>query len=179
MKPDNNFQSYAGVSDLTVVNQEYSPDDPSNIDDVLKISHSERITFIKCDINPKGGNREDGVDVMNNSKNIRFSECSVGCGKYAFTIKGGSNFVWLDNVVIHGKHGIEGVDIDIGNFSSTVPDDKTGIVMLDNVTRKDGKPVRVRVGWASYPVITGGNVKVLFWQSLILKAYVAFKRLIA
>ena len=68
------------------------------------------------------------------------------------------------------------VDIDIGNYSSTVPDAKTGRIMLISVTRTDGKPVRVRVGFAEDPLIVGGNVKVLRCQSLALKLYVWFRR---
>jgi hypothetical protein len=41
-----------------------------------------------------------------------------------------------------------------------------------NCKRSDGLPVRVRVGWADRPVVIGGNVKILFWQSLMLKVYV-------
>ena len=180
LEPDKNFKSFCDESDRTIADQLFSPDDPTEWDDIVKVSHCEGLTFRHCIINPEGGNREDGVDIMRKSHLIEFYNCRVGTGKrYAFTIKGGSDMISLANVTVTGRQGTEGVDIDIGNFSHTLPNVKTGRVYLDNVGRSNGQPVTVRVGWAPWPVVTGGNVKVLFWASMGLKLYVLFKRLFA
>jgi hypothetical protein len=177
MKPDNN---YFIVSDLFL--KEYSDlvvsaPNPADYDDIFKISGSSNITVRDCTINPDGGNREDGVDIMRYSKFVEFNWCKVGAGKkYAFTVKGGSNSVTIrDTTSTRGGGNWERVDIDIGNWSTTTPA-KTGVVTIDHVTRTDGKPVRVRVGWADKPVVIGGNVHILFWQSLGLKIYCLVRR---
>ena len=78
--------------------------------------------------------------------------------------------------IIRGGGSIEKVDIDIGNYSDNAKG-KTTDVRIVNCRRSDGKPIRVRVGWADRPVVIGGNVKILFWQSLLLKIYVYIKNL--
>ncbi len=80
-----------------------------------------------------------------------------------------------DCTITRGGGNWERVDIDIGNWSTTTPA-KTGVVTIDHVTRTDGKPVRVRVGWADKPVIIGPKVHILFWQSLGLKIYCLVRR---
>jgi len=178
LAPDKNFASFADESDRTIGDELFAPQNPAEWDDIVKVSHCDGLTFRNCIINPLGGNREDGVDVMRKSRHVEFYNCRVGCGnRYAFTIKGGSEMISLANVTITGRRGKEGVDIDIGNFSHTLPNAKTGLVYLDNVARSDGSAVTVRVGWATKPAITGGNVKILFWASIGLKLYVLFKRL--
>lgn len=178
LEPDRNFKSFCDESNRTVADELFAPDNPSEWDDVVKVSHCEGFTFRNCIINPEGGNREDGVDVMRKSRHVEFYNCRVGAGnRYAFTIKGGSEMISLVNVTITGRRGKEGVDIDIGNFSHTLPNVKTGLVYLDNVSRANGEAVRVRVGWAPNPSVVGGNVKILFWASIGLKLYVLFKRL--
>ncbi len=178
--PDINYKSYADQSGVRVSYGTFAPENPGLYDDILKVSHCDNAVFADCIVNPDGGNREDGVDVMRDSYDVSFNRCRVGAGdKYAFTIKGGSNMIFLTDVVItRPGGGWERVDIDLGNYSSTTPNSKTGRVVLTNLRREDGKPVRVRVGWADRPYISEGNVKVLFWQSIFLKIYVAVRRLI-
>jgi hypothetical protein len=113
-----------------------------------------------------------GSDVLLKHSRVRAGK------RYAITIKGGS-VARVENVIIWGPRGTEGVDIDIGNYNHVQPNRKTPTSDLVNVTREDGKPVLVRVGFASKPVIIGGNCKILFWQSLGLKVYVLFKRLLS
>lgn len=179
-KPDNNYRSIADRIDVRVINEVITPPlgTAGQYDDILKFSNVQYGLIDNCIINSDGGNREDGVDIMRYCKNLLFSHCRVGAGKkYAFTIKGGSDFIYLENVSITRRGGgWERVDIDIGNYSSTVPDAKTGIVFLRNVTALDGKPVRVRVGWADRVVVEGGNVEILRCQSLALKVYVWLMR---
>ncbi len=175
MKPDVNYCAYADQDGVEINGGVIESLTPTEYDDILKLSNCTRVRVSQCAINPNGGNREDGVDIMRGSHDVVLNECDVGAGaKYAFTIKGGSRDVLLRRVVIT-RPG-RWVDIDIGNYSSTVPDAKTGRVVLESVTRSDGKPVRVRVGFADDPVVIGGNVTVLRCQSLALKAYVWFRR---
>jgi hypothetical protein len=173
-------KNYLSISDQHIYNLEgvdISPVDAREYDDILKISGSTNVRIRSCFINRYGGNREDGVDIMRLCRDVIIEDCSIRAGgKYAVTIKGGSSKIWLTDVIIVGSRGSEGVDIDIGNYNHVVPNAKTGKVVLENVTREDGQPVRVRVGFAEKPLVIGGNVKILFWQSLALKAYVWFKR---
>lgn len=178
---DDNYLSVANetgvrMEGVTIDADVSSPD----YDDILKVSNVQDAEFAYCVVNLTGGNREDGVDVMRYSHDVRFYGCRVGAGqKYAFTIKGGSDQIEIrDSLIIRPGGGWERVDIDIGNYSSTVPDARTGMVILRNVQRLDGKPLRVRVGWADRPLILQdpSTVHVLFWQSLALKVYVWFRR---
>lgn len=175
MKPDVNYCAYSDQDGVEINGGEIESLTPTEYDDILKLSNCTRVRVSRCVINSIGGNREDGVDIMRGCRDVVFNECDVGAGeRYAFTLKGGSQDILLRRVSIT-RPG-RWVDIDIGNYSSTVPDAKTSKVMLISVTRSDGKPVRVRVGFADDPVIVGGNVKVLRCQSLALKAYVWFRR---
>lgn len=98
--------------------------------------------------------------------------CTLKAGKYAVTIKGGCYDITLDDVVIERPaQGWEGVDIDIGNRSHNALGRTRGVV-LSNVRRADGKPVRVRVGWADMPVVRDSNVKILRVQSMLLRWFV-------
>lgn len=177
---DKNYLSIADetgvrMTDATIDAGQLSP----TYDDILKISNVQNAVLDSCSINSTGGNREDGVDIMRYSTHVILSNCTVGAGqKYVFTVKGGSDLVEIrDTLITRPGGGWERVDIDIGNYSTTVPDARTGLVIIRNVKRLDGKPVRVRVGWADRPMIVPSEgVKVLFWQSLALKAYVWFRR---
>jgi hypothetical protein len=173
---DVNFRSVSDTTDVNIIDEVIDAPSPSQFDDILKISCALRVNVTNTTINSRGGNREDGVDIMRISEDIYFKNCEVGAGqKYAFTIKGGSSRITLQDVTItRPGGGIERVDIDLGNFSDRDYGPTTKIT-LTNVTRSDGKPVRVRVGNAEAPLIIGGNVKVLILQSLALKLYVWIK----
>jgi hypothetical protein len=176
--PDLNYKSYADLQNLAVCDEIFAPINPENYDDIFKLSNVQDAIVSNCIINPHGGNREDGVDMMRYCERIKMADCQVGAGKkYAFTIKGGCNDIVLENIVItrHGG-GWERVDIDIGNYSGTVPDARTGRVILRELHASDGKPVRVRVGWAKEVIVEGGNVEMLRCQSLGLKVYVQVMR---
>ena len=175
---DKNYKSYADEQNVVIQNETIDAPNPENYDDILKLSHVEGANINNCIINPSGGNREDGIDIMRFCRSIYIGNCQVGAGKlYAFTIKGGSSQIDLSNVtIIRGGGSIEKVDIDIGNYSENAKG-KTTDVRIVNCKRSDGLPVRVRVGWADRPVVIGGNVKILFWQSLLLKIYVYIKNL--
>lgn len=173
---DVNYRSIADTTDVNIIDEVIDAPSPSQFDDILKISCASRVNVTNTAINLRGGNREDGVDIMRISEDINFRNCDVGAGaKYAFTIKGGSSRISLQDVTItRPGGGIERVDIDLGNFSDRDYGPTTKVALI-NVTRLDGKPVRVRVGNADAPQIIGGNVKVLIIQSLALKLYVWIK----
>lgn len=181
-KPDENYLSYADVQNDVMQSLHHlnvSPAFAEQYDDLLKISHCRNMAFRHLVVAPGGRQREDAVDIMRFSRDIAISSARLRGGKYVVTIKGGSRDIALVDVLIERPaNGREGVDIDIGNFSHNALG-RTGAVLLANVSRSDGKPVRVRVGWADEPVIVGGNVKVLRFQSLLLKAYVLVKAFLA
>ena len=179
--PDKNYLSFADrereTHELVILCPEIDGERSEDYDDILKISHCREFTFRDCHVCPEGLQREDGVDIMRFSRTIAFFNSRVAAGRrYAFTIKGGSSEILLRNVIITRPGRF--VDIDLGNYSHNA-DGKTGKVTLDNVVRADGKPVRVRVGWADQPIVIGGNVKILVVQSYLLKIYVHAKRLLA
>lgn len=181
-KPDLNHLSYADVQNDEMVvlhHLNVSPPDAEKYDDLLKVSHCRNMTFRHLVVAPNGMQREDAVDIMRFSRDIVLDGAILRGGKYVMTIKGGSRDIQLHDVLIERPaSGGEGVDIDIGNFSHNALG-RTGRVVLRDVLRSDGKPVRVRVGWADEPVIVGGNVKILRFQSLLLKAYVFVKAWLA
>ena len=181
-KPDENYLSYADVQndELQFLHHlNVSPAFAEQYDDLLKISRCRNMVFRHLVVAPNGRQREDAIDIMRFSRDVYIDGAILRGGKYVVTIKGGSCEILLNDVLIERPaNGREGVDIDIGNFSHNALG-RTGRVVLRNVLRSDGKPVRVRVGWADEPVIIGGNVKVLRFQSLLLKAYVYVKAFLA
>lgn len=74
-------------------------------------------------------------------------------------------------MLIKGERGKEGIDIDLGNYSDSNMI-KTTNVILHNVRREDGEPVRIRVGHADKPIVINSKVKILFWWSIAIKIYV-------
>lgn len=164
--PDRNYRSYADVSGVFLNGEDIAPPDPANWADTLKFSNARDVNVQGCTVL---GSTEDCVDIMRGSHDIVISGCTMfPAGKYAFTIKGGSHDIMIVDTVIFGE-GSE-TDIELGNWTA-VNFDKSYRIVLDNVTRSDGKPVRVRVGHAQKPTIIGGNVKIDHFGSLLLKAY--------
>lgn len=169
-KPDVNYRSIADVQDVLIENERISPIFADDFDDVLKLSNARNITVRNCVVL---GGREDAVDMNRHCQNVLIEDCLVGAGKqYAFTIKGGCSRITLRNVIITPRGG--SIDIDLGNWSDQSKE-PTRLVHLHNVTRVDGKPVRVRVGNADKPTISGGNVEVLGAESFWLRVYLVWK----
>jgi len=171
---DNNYRSIA--SNGPPVHLEFekieTPEPKSQWDDCLKLSNAHCVTVVGCEINTEGGNQEDGIDISRFTRECYITASTIGCGgKYAITIKGGSYKITISDCIITGERGWEGVDIDIGNFSDWNYAN-THSITLENVTRRDLRPVTVRIGHGSDVDIIGGNVKVLVAQSLLLKGYV-------
>ena len=172
-KPDVNYEGVAdNKTPVSITDRTIQPHAPQMWDDVFKLSNAWAVTVTNCDINPEGGNREDGVDINRYSRECLFKDCRVRSGdKYAFTIKGGSHHIKLDNVVIHGPRGKEGVDIDIGNYAGQSYA-MTHSININNVNREDGRPVTIRIGRGCDVNVTNSNVKILAFQSILLKVYV-------
>jgi hypothetical protein len=163
---DRNYRSYADVTGVFLNGEDIAPPDPANWVDTLKLSNARDVNVQGCTIL---GAAEDCIDAMRGSHDIVISGCKLyPTGKYAVTIKGGSHDIMIVDTVIFGE-GKE-IDLDLGGWTS-VNFDRSSRIVLDNVTRSDGKPVRVRVGHADKPTIIGGNVKIDHSGSLLLKAY--------
>lgn len=157
------------------LNRDLQPHAAHICDDVLKLGNAWAVSVIDCDINPEGGNIKSGIDVDRFSRDCTFRSCRVRAGgKCAITVKGGSHHITFNDVLIHGPRGKGGVDIDIGNYSSTHA--MTHNVNINNVRREDGEPVTVRIGYGCDVNITNTNVKVLVLQSLLLKGCVWVKQ---
>lgn len=171
--PDNNYEGVAdNMRPVSISQRTIQPHAPQYWDDVLKLSNAWAVTVTDCDINPEGGNREDGIDINRFSRECIIKDCRVRAGgKYAVTVKGGSNYITLKNIVIHGPRGKEGVDIDIGNYANNIYA-MTHNIYIYNVNREDGRPVRIRIGRGCDVHVRDSNVKILVFQSIMLKAYV-------
>ena len=160
--PDKNYISIADVTGKTIKNGVISPAsegiDPATIDDVLKFSHAIDCGVEGCAITGDGVNRENIIDMNRLCENIFVKNCTLYSGKQnAITIKGGCYNIQITDVRIVPGGG--NCDIDLGNYSDQCQCPVTEVT-LTNVTRTDGKPVRVRVINADKPVVIGGNVKV-------------------
>ncbi len=163
---DRNFRSHADQLGVHIIGERIEPPDPQNWDDTLKLSN---VTGAVVEMSTILGGREDCIDIMRGSASVLIYSCELyPTGEYAITIKGGCVGVVMENIVLYG--GGKETDIDLGNWTA-VNFDKTENIFIRNVRRADGKPVRVRVGHATKPIIEGGNVKIDHLGSVLLKAY--------
>lgn len=168
-KPDNNFRSYAGVSNIVLTNEELLPDNPKQYADILKFSCADNCLVDGCRV---AGGTEDSVDINNLSHSITVSNTALNCGDaQAVTIKGGSRDIHLSNVVIYGRGKYAEIELD--NWSDQSRTYTTGIV-LESVTHADGGPVRV-VAARNRPTIIGGNCRIRPVWSLLVRLYCVFK----
>jgi len=169
---DVNYLSYADVDGVTIGDQMIVADQ-TKFDDSLKLSHATNFKGYNLTIY---GGSENAIDLNRECKMVLFEHLVlVGGGQCAIVVKGGSEDIEFTNVCITKPKG--NYDIELGGWSDQSRK-KTKRVWLDNVVRPDGKPVRVVVGNADKPTIIGGNVKILFWRSLALKAFVWAKGLV-
>lgn len=173
---DTNFRSIADVDGYSITNERIDPEldglRAGDFDDILKLSHARN--FVGSELYVVGG-RENSVDMNRYCRNVRLEDCKLVAGrKCAVVIKGGCEDISLSRVVISDAVG--SYDIELGGWSDQ-SNNKTRRVTLTDVTRSDGKAVRVVVGRAERPTIIGGNVKILTGSSLALKAFWAAKYL--
>ncbi len=175
MDKDINFKSYADVSDLEIVGEVFAPDNKgSNIDDILKVSHSHNLTFENCVV--LGGEQsENALDLNRECYNVLFKKMKLVAGRQnAITIKGGCEYIRFKDVeIVPGGN----CDIELGNFSHQSYR-KVKAIYFNNVYRSDGAPVRLRVGHSDYPTIENSNFKYQILESHIVKTYVFFNQLI-
>jgi hypothetical protein len=164
MKPDVNYRSYANEYGVKLVAEAIMPPAGERYSDTLKFSNCTEATVGFCVIH---GSDEDVIDINNYCNEITIHGCDFYVkGKFGLTIKGGSKNVTVSrcNFIGSGKE----TDIDIGNWSDQSSELTTGIV-LENLTRADGKHVRVRVLWGDAPTVIGGKVKVTVYPKIIVK----------
>ncbi len=163
---DNNFRSYADVDGVTVRDEIISPENPTQYNDILKLSNAKNVDVINSYI---VGGSEDCIDMNRNCENVFISSAEL-CpnGKFGITIKGGSRGIIIQNVEFL-RHGTE-TDIDIGNWSDQ-SNEPVRRVTLANLKSMDGKPVRVRVLWGERPNIIGGNVKLTVYPKILVQIY--------
>ena len=177
---DRNFFSVADVDGKVMDSLRFDPadegGDPATYDDILKFSHARNVIASRLWI---AGGSENGVDMNRECRNIRIEDSTVVSGhQCAIVIKGGCREITLDHIRISGGRMETPYDIELGGWSDQTMKRTTGVRLLD-VVRFDGRHVRVVVGHADRPAITGGRVKVLFWRSVALKLFWYFRRVIA
>lgn len=163
---DNNFRSYADVDGVTIKDEVITPDNPTQYNDILKLSNAKNVDIIGAFIT---GGSEDCVDMNRNCQNVFIANTAL-CpnGKFGVTIKGGTRSVIIQNVEFV-KHGSE-TDIDIGNWSDQ-SNEPVRQVTLANVRAMDERPVRVRVLWGERPNVIGGNVKLIVYPKILVQIY--------
>lgn len=171
--PDQNYRSYCDVTDVYEAGRTIDPRreglDPAAFDDLLKLSHVQRAMLRGFAVRGGGLQRENAIDLNRECADVILDCFSVEAGRQnAVTIKGGCVRTTITHLVIERAGGH--CDIELGNWSdqSQAPVRST---VLENVSRADGKLVRLRVGHAERPIIVGGNVEYLWLQSLALKVY--------
>ncbi len=176
---DNNYYSIADVVGFELKDTTIDPRtegiDPSNIDDVLKLSHAQNVLIELVTVNAGGLQKENAVDMNRVCVNVTMKDCILYSGKQnAITIKGGCRDITIQDVQIVPGSGH--CDIELGNWSDQSQDYVLNVRLI-NVTRTDGAPVRLRIGHAKNVTIEGGNVKEDKFGSLMVKLYTFFKRL--
>jgi len=163
-RKDKNYKSYADVSDMEILDQEICPHEPLEYSDILKFSNAQNMLAKNLKV---CGGKEDVIDINRKCNNILIINCLLsGNGKYIFTIKDSTNITIKDCVIDRAGKDF---DIEIGNYSTT-GSTKVINVVLDNVTRTDGKPIKVNVLNGNKPVLVNGTkakitvVWPIFWK---------------
>lgn len=173
---DNNFYSIADKDNVVLADTELIVpfDQAHEIDDILKISHSTRILVQQVVVDGYSLQKENAIDMNRECRDVEVSNCRLVSGKQnALTVKGGCENIRIIHTEIVPGHGH--CDIELGNWSDQSDKRTTGVV-LKNVWRTDGEPLRLRVGNADYPKIVDCEVDYLWFQSFLLKAYLFLKK---
>lgn len=170
MDTDTNYRSISDINGYELNNELIDPTSEgiplSSIDDTLKFSNASNIRARGLVVR---GGRENAVDLNRRCRDVDISDSRLIGGGHCFVvIKGESANVSLRHITLEEPQGR--ADIELGGWSDQAFG-KTTRVILQDVVRADGKPVRVVVGRADRPTVIGGNVKVLLLQSLVLKAF--------
>lgn len=176
---DRNYLSIADRDGVTLeymtITPEHEGEDVYAYDDILKLSKATNFVGRKLKII---GGSENAIDMNRYCADVLIDDVHlIGGMQCGMVIKGGCRNITLRDVIFYDPEAT-GYDLEIGGWSdqSQAP---TTDVTLDHVIRADGhSPVRVVVGNATKPRIIGGNVKILFWRSLALKAFILVRRLL-
>lgn len=170
---DHNYKSFSGLEGFTVINIEVSPEDPRGFDDTLKLSACSHFEF---DGGRVAGGRENAVDVNNRCAQGLFNHLRlVGGDQASIVVKGGSKGIVFADCVLEPSPK-SWCDVLIDDWSDQSQDSST--VLLKNLTRADGRPVRVVAGRGVWPSIIGGNVRCCRIYSLCLRCYNSGKGLL-
>jgi hypothetical protein len=169
---DRNFHSVADVDGRTLEDLRFDPEDEGSraedFDDILKFSHARNITALRLYV---AGGGENAIDMNRECAGIRIRDSLLRSGdQCAVVIKGGSNDIMLSRVRLDADDDHTAYDIELGGWSDQSMK-RTRRVCLHEVSRLDGRPVRVVVGWADRPAVLGGRCRILFWRSVGLKAF--------
>lgn len=178
-KPDNNFLSFADQTDVTHAGLHIDPREegknPADFDDLLKISHCTTLTIQRFTVLGGGLQRENAIDLNRECNDVTLKDGTIEAGKQnAITIKGGCKLTKLARIVIIRAGG--NCDVELGNHSDQSDKRTTHTYLLD-VARSDGKPLRVTVGNADWPICRGTTIERQYFRSYRLKAYLLLKRL--
>jgi hypothetical protein len=176
---DINYYSIADTSDVRLENVTIDPRtdgiEPTIIADVLKLSFAKNIVVHNVIVDAGGCQKENAVDMNRLCSNVVMTDCTLYSGKQnALTIKGGCRDITIENLKIVAGSG--NCDIELGNWSDQSQEPVTNVKFI-NVTRTDGKPVRLRVGNAKNITIIGGNIKEDKIGSILVKLYCFFKKI--
>lgn len=165
MANDKIFEVHGNNTDPILIKDRIIDPAINGYQDILKFSNAKGVVVDKCFIS---GGSEDCIDMNRGCRDIVVAHCELKPrGKYGMTIKDTSSV--LISRVLFSAHGKE-ADIDLGNWSDTSTEKTKNIVIHDTVA-SDGKPVRIRCGNADWPDISGGNCKIDYVGSYLLKAY--------
>ena len=179
-KPDTNFLSFADQTDVTHAGLHIDPREegknPADFDDLLKISHCTRLNLFRFTVLGGGLQRENAIDCNRECQDVQLWDGTIEAGRQnAITIKGGCTRIVLNRIVIIRAGG--NCDIELGNHSDQ-SHCRTTRTYLHDVARSDGKPLRVTVGNADWPIATGSTcIERQYFRSYRLKAYLLLKRL--
>lgn len=175
---DNNWFNVP-ADNATYSGDDYNPTasgaDPSQYDDLLKLSCRVGVRVSHFNADSGGLHIEDGVDLNRECESCVLEDGEVGAGRkgVAVTIKGGCRGITLRRLlVVTPGHGC---DIEIGNWSDQSWRPCSNIV-IEDALRADGKPVRVAWGRGKKPTIRGGNARIAWGRTLALHLYVYGKR---
>lgn len=137
-------------------------------EDIYKFSDKHDIVHRNLRVEATGAN-ENGIDINNRCSGLIYDGFEVSGGKQSgVLVKGGSDGTKLKRGVFKNCTGW--CEILLGDWSDQSTAKTTGTEIEENI-RDDGKAVRVIVGRAEWPDVTGGNVKILYFQSYLQKAY--------
>jgi hypothetical protein len=177
--PDRNFRSFADETNQVRVGLHIDPReegiDPATVDDVLKISHCRDWRLSQFTVLAGGLQRENAIDLNRDCARVTLENGTIEAGRQnAITIKGGAEDTTLRRIVIIRAGGH--CDIELGNYSDQSRR-RVRRTIIEDVSRSDGRPVRVRCGDADWPIVINSNVEILYVQSAAIKLYVRLKRL--